>query len=82
MSVIRLSEREQLIERILRMPDERIIHLAELIETMDDDPNWGDEGISGAELERRNRIDQDAINASRGEAGRPLEEVLLELGIE
>ena len=82
MSVIRLSEREQLIERILRMPDERIIHLAELIETMDDDPNWGDEGISAAELERRNRIDQVAIDASRGEPGRPLEEVLLELGIE
>jgi hypothetical protein len=82
MGIIRLTEREQLIERILRMPDEQIVELAELIESMVNDPNWGDEGISTDELERRNRLDRDAINATRGEPTKPLEDVLRDLDIE
>jgi hypothetical protein len=47
-----------------------------------DDPNWGDEGISAVELERRNRIDQAAVDAVRGEPTEPLEDALRELGID
>ena len=82
MGAIQLTERERMIERILHMPDEQIVRLAELIETLDNDPNWGEEGISAAELERRNTLDQAAIEATRGEPTRPLEDVLRELGIE
>ena len=82
MGAIQWTERERMIERILHMPDEQVARLAELIEAMDDDPNWGDEGISAAELERRNRIDQAAIEATRGEPTRPLEDVLRDLGID
>jgi hypothetical protein len=46
------------------------------------DPNWGDEGISTNELERRNRLDRAAIEAVRGEPTRPLEDVLRDLDIE
>ncbi len=55
--------------------------LTELVESLDNDPNWGDEGISAEELERRNRLDQAAIDAVRDEPTRPLEDVLRDLGI-
>lgn len=77
-----LTEREQLIERILRLPEEQVPTVTAFLETLTNDPNWGDEGIPAAELERRNRIDQAAIEAVRGEPTRPLEDVLRDLGIE
>ena len=77
-----LTVRDQLIERILHIPEEQVIVVNDFLETLATDPTWSDEGISAAELERRNWIDQAAIDASRGEPGRPLEEVLQELGIE
>jgi hypothetical protein len=82
METIQLTEREQLIERILHLPDAQLARLTELMETLEDDPNWGDEGISAAELERRNQLDIAAIEATRGEPTRPLEDVLRDLGIE
>lgn len=72
MTINELTIRDQLIVRILHMPDEQIAQLAELIESIENDPNWGDEGITAAELDRRNRIDQAEIDASRGEPGIPL----------
>ena len=66
MGLVRLNEREQLIERILKLSD---------------DPTWSDEGITLAELERRNVLDLAAVEATRGEDTVPFEDVLKQSGI-
>lgn len=81
MATTQLNEREQLIELILHLPDEQITVLAKIAEKLVEDPNWTDEGITAAELVRRNQIDQAAIDAVRDEPTRPLEDVLHDLGI-
>jgi hypothetical protein len=81
MGIVRLNEREQLIVRILRLPEEQIPMAAKLLEALPDDPNWGDEGITPAELERRNKIDLAAIAATAGEPTFTLEDVMRELNI-
>ena len=76
-----LTEREQLIERMLRLPADQVTAVAEFVEALASDPIWSDEGISADELERRNQLDLAAIEATRGEETSPLEDVLNELGI-
>jgi hypothetical protein len=49
---------------------------------MGDDPAFRDEGISAEELERRNQLDLAAIEATKGEATTPLEDVLHDLDME
>lgn len=82
MSAVQLNKREQLIERILRMPDDQIAAAAMLLESLHDDPAWSDEGITAAELARRNVLDLAAAEATRGEPTMPLDDVLRELGIQ
>ena len=79
MSVIQLTEREQLIDHILRMPDAQVAELAELAERLANNPNWSDEGISAEELERRNRLDREAFDETQDEPTRPFAEFVDEL---
>jgi hypothetical protein len=55
--MIRFTEREQLIERILRLPDDQVTAVAEFVRMLGEDPVFSDEDISAEELERRNRLD-------------------------
>ena len=82
MTINELTIRDQLIVRILHMPDEQIVQIAELINSIDNDPNWGDEGISPEELARRNKLDLAAIDATAGEPTTSLEDVMRELNIQ
>ena len=82
MTINELTIRDQLIVRILHMPDEQVVQIAELINSVDNDPNWSDEGISPEELERRNKLDLAAIDAAAGEHTTSLEDVMRELNIQ
>ncbi len=82
MTINELTMRDQLIVRILHMPDEQIAQLANLIESIENDPNWGDEGISAEELARRNVVDLVTIDATAGEPTTSLEDVMRELNIQ
>ena len=82
MGLVRLNEREQLIERILKLSDDQVAMAAKLLETLPDDPTWSDEGITSAELERRNALDLAAVEATRDEDTVPFEDVLKLLSIE
>lgn len=82
MGPVRLNEREQLIERILKLSDDQVAMAVKLLEALPDDPTWSDEDITPIELERRNALDLAAVEATRGEDTVSFEDVLKQLGIE
>ena len=77
-----LTIRDQLIERILHIPEEQVIVVNDFLETLATDPTWSDEGISIEELARRNKLDIAAIDAATGEPTTSLEDVMRELNIQ
>ncbi len=74
MGIVKLNERERLIERILRMPDEDVAVAAKFLDTLYDD-------ISPDELARQTAMDIASIEASKGETGISLDDFLHESGI-
>ena len=77
-----LTIRDQLIERILHIPEEQVIVVNDFLETLATDPTWSDESISLEELARRNKLDIAAIDAATGEPTTSLEDVMRELNIQ
>ena len=75
MGIVKLNERERLIERILRMPDEDVAVAAKFLDTL------YDEDISPDELARQTAMDIASIEASKGETGISLDDFLHESGI-
>ncbi len=89
MSEVKLNEREQLIERILRMPNDQVeaygrlldVVIAHLTDAPREDLLMWLANIPiemGSELE--DALDHAIIEARRGEPGVPLDELIQELG--